>query len=45
MKSVIHDRDNSHSIMASWNGNFVYNGRPYPYSSRRCYNCIYNKIN
>jgi hypothetical protein len=37
------DRDYSHSIMASWYNNVVYDGRIYTYSSGTCNNCNFDK--
>ena len=45
MKRVMDDRDNSCSLMASWYGYFIYNGRIYPYSSRNCYYSGFDKSN
>ena len=45
MKHVMDDRGNSYSLMVTRHSYFVYYGRIYPYSFRRCYNCSFGKNN
>ena len=43
MKNVMDNRNNSHRLMASWPGYFIYLGRIDPYSSRHRYYCNSDK--